>query len=55
VVIGPAIDTAGLTPEQVTQRVEDWIEGEMERLTPPAAVANSPASLRYATPLDKGA
>jgi hypothetical protein len=27
----------------------------MERLTPPAAVANSPASLRYATPLDKGA
>jgi len=55
VVIGPAIDTAGLTPEQVTRRVEDWIEGEMERLTPREAVANSSASLHYPAPLDKGA
>jgi 1-acyl-sn-glycerol-3-phosphate acyltransferase len=48
VVIGPAIDTTGLTAEQVTRRVEDWIEGEMERLTPRAARADSSASLRYA-------
>jgi 1-acyl-sn-glycerol-3-phosphate acyltransferase len=55
VVIGPAIGTAGLTPEQVTRRAEDWIEGEMERLTARDAVASSAATLRYATPLDKGA
>jgi 1-acyl-sn-glycerol-3-phosphate acyltransferase len=48
VVIGPAIDTAGLTADQVMRRVEDWIEGEMARLTPRGAIANSPASLRYA-------
>jgi 1-acyl-sn-glycerol-3-phosphate acyltransferase len=53
VVIGPAIDTAGLTAEQVMRRVEDWIEGEMERLTPRAAGA--PAAPRYAAPLDRGA
>jgi 1-acyl-sn-glycerol-3-phosphate acyltransferase len=69
VVIGPAIDTGGLTPEQVTRRVEDWIEGEMERLTPREAIVQPPgadapshltggqaqASLRSAAPLDKGA
>jgi 1-acyl-sn-glycerol-3-phosphate acyltransferase len=48
VVIGPAIDTTGLTAEQVMRRVEDWIEGEMERLTPRAGRADSPASLHYA-------
>jgi 1-acyl-sn-glycerol-3-phosphate acyltransferase len=55
VVIGPAIDTAGLTAEQVIRRVEEWIEGEMELLAPRAAVASSRASLRYSAPLDKGA
>jgi 1-acyl-sn-glycerol-3-phosphate acyltransferase len=34
VVIGPPIPTEGLTAEQVMRRAEEWIEGEMERLTP---------------------
>jgi 1-acyl-sn-glycerol-3-phosphate acyltransferase len=69
VAIGPAIDTVGLTPEQVMHRVEDWIEREMERLAPRDAVVDPPgagapsslaagdagASLRSASPLDKGA
>jgi 1-acyl-sn-glycerol-3-phosphate acyltransferase len=38
VVIGPPIATEGLTAEQVMRRAEEWIEGQMERLTPPAAV-----------------
>lgn len=29
VVIGPPIETAGLKPEEVNQRVENWIESEM--------------------------
>jgi 1-acyl-sn-glycerol-3-phosphate acyltransferase len=38
VVIGPPIATEGLTAEQVMRRAEEWIEGEMERLTPPEAL-----------------
>jgi 1-acyl-sn-glycerol-3-phosphate acyltransferase len=30
--IGPAIASAGLEPEVLIRRVEDWIEGEMRRL-----------------------
>ena len=48
VVIGPPIDSAGLTPEQLMRRVEEWIETEMERLTPPELVAKSPAALQEA-------
>lgn len=44
VVVGPPIDTAGLTAEQVMRRAEDWIEGEMERLTPPEAISKSHAA-----------
>ena len=44
VVIRPAIDTAGLTAEQVMRRAEDWIEGEMERLTPAEAISKSHAT-----------
>ena len=44
VVVGPPIDSAGLTAEQLMRRVEEWIEGEMERLTPPDVIARSPAS-----------
>jgi len=44
VVIGRPIDTAGLTAEQVMRQAEDWIEGEMERLTPREAVAKSHAT-----------
>jgi 1-acyl-sn-glycerol-3-phosphate acyltransferase len=55
VVIGQPIDTSGLTAEQVMRRVEDWIEGEMQHLTPPEAIANSPAALHYAAPGDKRA
>jgi len=40
VVIGPAIDAAGLTAKQVMRRAEDWIEAEMERLAAAAAMAN---------------
>lgn len=32
--IGPAIQTAGRTPEEVNAEVEAWIEGEMLRLFP---------------------
>lgn len=34
--IGPPIDTAGQTPESVTQSVQHWIESEMRRLDPEA-------------------
>ncbi len=34
VVIGPAIATHGHSPEQINQRVEAWIEGQMARLEP---------------------
>ncbi|OZA06292.1 MAG: 1-acyl-sn-glycerol-3-phosphate acyltransferase, partial [Methylophilaceae bacterium 17-44-8] len=32
VVIGPPIETAGLKPDEVNQRVENWIEAEMVSL-----------------------
>lgn len=31
---GPPIDSTGLTPEQLNQRVYDWIAAEMQRLNP---------------------
>jgi len=54
VVIGPPIDSAGLTAEELMRRVEDWIESEMERLTPPEAMkerAPRAAPDRRAAPL----
>ncbi|AUT46126.1 1-acyl-sn-glycerol-3-phosphate acyltransferase [Achromobacter sp. AONIH1] len=32
--IGPAIESQGLPPEELNQKVQDWIEGEMRRLNP---------------------
>nr|MBP6706427.1 1-acyl-sn-glycerol-3-phosphate acyltransferase [Achromobacter sp.] len=32
--IGPAIESQGLTPEELNQKVQGWIEGEMRRLNP---------------------
>ena len=32
--IGPPIDPTGLTPGEINERVENWIEGEMRRLFP---------------------
>lgn len=32
--IGPAIDAAGLTQDEINTRTEAWIEGEMRRLSP---------------------
>lgn len=32
--IGPAFSAAGMTETEVNQRVEDWIEGEMRRISP---------------------
>ena len=32
--IGPAIDTAGLSQDEINLRAEAWIEGEMRRLSP---------------------
>ncbi|HSD54766.1 MAG TPA: lysophospholipid acyltransferase family protein [Burkholderiales bacterium] len=49
VVIGPPIPTEGLTAEQVMRRAEEWIEGEMARLTPPDAVQGFDAT-RAAVP-----
>ena len=37
--IGAAIDSRQLTPDQLIRRVEDWIEGEMQRLGSPGAPA----------------
>ncbi|GAB3627165.1 1-acyl-sn-glycerol-3-phosphate acyltransferase [Pandoraea terrae] len=34
--IGPVIPTAGLTPDAVNTRVEQWIEAEMDRIDPSA-------------------
>ena len=42
--IGKPIDTAGLTPEEVNQRVEDWIETEMRRIDPGAYSSTNAAS-----------
>lgn len=35
--IGAPIETHGLAPEALNRKVEDWIEGEMQRLAPQAA------------------
>ncbi|MFZ5508961.1 MAG: lysophospholipid acyltransferase family protein [Pseudomonadota bacterium] len=32
--IGPAIDTRGLTPDEINARTEAWIEAEMRRISP---------------------
>jgi len=32
--VGPAIDPAGLTANEVTRRAEEWIEAEMRRISP---------------------
>lgn len=37
--IGAAIETDGLSAEEVNRRVEDWIESEMRRLSGPAVPA----------------
>ena len=37
--IGAAIDAKGLTPEDINRRVEDWIEGEMKRISGGAGAA----------------
>jgi 1-acyl-sn-glycerol-3-phosphate acyltransferase len=34
VVIGEPIDSAGLTPEELMKKTEDWIEGEVRQLCP---------------------
>jgi len=39
--IGPAIDTAGLSPAEALQRAEDWIEAEMARISPHLYTAQS--------------
>ena len=31
---GPVISSAGLTPDELNARVQEWIEGEMHKLTP---------------------
>ena len=50
VVIGPAIETAGLTAAQVTRRAEEWIEGEMMRLTPVEAMVKPHATRAPVSP-----
>ncbi|MNL84083.1 hypothetical protein D3C87_2119320 [compost metagenome] len=32
--IGPAIESKGLSPEELNLKVQEWIEGEMRRLNP---------------------
>jgi 1-acyl-sn-glycerol-3-phosphate acyltransferase len=50
VIIGPAIDTAGLTAEQVMRRAEEWIESEMTRLTPVKAIIKTHATQAPVSP-----
>ena len=38
--IGPVIPSAGLTPEQLNEKVQTWIEDEMRRLNPERYVSN---------------
>jgi 1-acyl-sn-glycerol-3-phosphate acyltransferase len=44
VIVGPPIETTGLTAEQVMRRAEDWIEGEMTRIAPSKAFAKTHAT-----------
>jgi 1-acyl-sn-glycerol-3-phosphate acyltransferase len=32
--VGPAFDPSGMTPNEINQRAETWIEGEMQRISP---------------------
>jgi 1-acyl-sn-glycerol-3-phosphate acyltransferase len=43
--IGPAIDPAGLSEEEINRRVETWIEGEMHRISPQRYPNGQPAPL----------
>jgi 1-acyl-sn-glycerol-3-phosphate acyltransferase len=49
--IGPAIDPAGLAPEEINSRVEAWIESEMRRISPQWYANNeeAPAATRAPT------
>ncbi|MDQ2138181.1 lysophospholipid acyltransferase family protein [Alcaligenaceae bacterium A4P071] len=38
--IGPVIPSAGLTPEQLNEKVQTWIEDEMRRLNPERYASN---------------
>jgi 1-acyl-sn-glycerol-3-phosphate acyltransferase len=38
--IGPVIPSVGLTPEQLNEKVQTWIEDEMRRLNPERYVSN---------------
>lgn len=41
--IGPAIDPAGLTPDELNQKVQAWIEAEMRTLNPERYESTHPA------------
>jgi hypothetical protein len=47
--IGPAIAPAGRDPIALTQEVERWIEGEVERLGVPAELADAQAARHQST------
>ena len=42
--IGPAIETAGLSADEVNNRAEAWIEGEMRRISPHLYEGQKPAT-----------
>jgi 1-acyl-sn-glycerol-3-phosphate acyltransferase len=42
--IGPAIETAGLSADEVNTRAEAWIEGEMRRISPYLYESKEPAA-----------
>ncbi|RTL49217.1 MAG: 1-acyl-sn-glycerol-3-phosphate acyltransferase, partial [Rhodocyclaceae bacterium] len=48
--IGPVIDPAGLTTEQITRQAEEWIEGEMRRISPQRYAVGSPTPSSEVTP-----
>lgn len=50
--IGPAIQTAGRTPEQINTEVKAWVEAEMRRLFPHHYAENSPPAERVARAAD---
>lgn len=48
--VGPVIDPAGMSTQQLNARVEQWVEGEMRRLFPHLYPAGSGDALPAASP-----
>ncbi|HEY6896391.1 MAG TPA: 1-acyl-sn-glycerol-3-phosphate acyltransferase [Rhodocyclaceae bacterium] len=50
VCIGPAIAPAGLSTEEITRRAEEWIEGQMHRISPHRYAAETVKEIAHEAP-----